>query len=302
MKRPFFTICFALIFLCRSIFGCTLGIKPLRDFDSNEYIFIGEVVGYTDSLESPEIVGKANGLIIKLKESVHIPQTPKTHFEVFPYGLLADCSTLGYSKEELQKDFPINSEVRVIAKETEILPKLSDGNIRLEERPGELGSVSLNTEQDKKVMSSKNRVFNYKSFKYIVNEYSGEISLLPDFEIRKDLFRLKNSKTHRERTEILNRLLKIPPHSFLHLDFYSIFKTYTRSEIEFKRFNETRMRMELTKEELRQYKIVDYVLSELASLGYQHDDIDKAMGKAMEEGTTISKKALLEKCLQLLSK
>jgi len=302
MKNLFLITCFILIFLGHSIFGCSLVTKPLRNFDSTEYIFIGEVIGYTDSLESPDINGQANGLVVKLKESVHLPQIPKTHFEIFPYGLGADCSTLGASKEELQRDFPIHSEVRVIAKEARILPKLSDGNVRLEERPGELGSISLNTEQDKKAMFTKNKVFNYKSFKYVVNEYSGELSFLPDFEVRKDLLRLKNSKTHVERIEILNRLLQIPPHNYLHLDFYSIFKTYTRNESEFKRFDETRLRMELTKAEFRQYKTIESVRSKLIILGYQHDDVDKAIGKAIEEGYEISKQKLFERSLQLLSK
>jgi hypothetical protein len=172
MKKYIFAIVFSLTFSVYHSYGCTLAGKSLSKFDQTEYIFIGEVTGYTEpfnfneseagnSLEAVSSTSlnktsnlnksKASGLIVEVKESVHLPQIPKEHFEIFPYILHADCSVGGKTKEELAKDFPIHSEIQVIAKEAIWLRNfMPNGNIKLEERPGELSNMSLNFDENNK--------------------------------------------------------------------------------------------------------------------------------------------------------
>src|SRR5215217_2446944 len=81
--------------LTNTVSGCSLMIRPITRFDPSEYIFTGEVLGYVGPQQSKHVVGDAWGLLVSLGGSVHLPKTPAGHFEVFPYGLGADCSILG---------------------------------------------------------------------------------------------------------------------------------------------------------------------------------------------------------------
>lgn len=148
-------------------------------------------------------------------------------------------------------------------------------------------------------MTSNEAVFDYKTFKYDMNNNSVSTYLLPNFEIRKDLFRLKNSRTQKEKTDVLNRLLDVPV-CCSDLNFYHLFKRYTSSENEFKTFNEARLKKELTGEEFNQYKIISEVTEELKKLKFSDADIEKAVGKALGEGIEISKQKLFERSLKIL--
>lgn len=299
MKHLFLIVfCVSGLFV-QSAFSCSLTGKGISVFDDTEYIFIGEIIGYTKAVESSELGGKAFGLIIKPNENIYLPKTPKSYFEVFPVSLGADCSFSGTQIEELKKNFPLSAEVRVIAKEAKILPNnLPDNNIRLEERPDEIGSIVSNYENEKR-MTSKESVFDYKTFTYDSDEDSDSTYLLPNFEIRKDLLRLKNSRTQKEKTDILNRLLNVPA-CCNDLDDYELFKTYASSENEFKFFKEARLKKTLTDEEFSQYKIIDEVEDELKKLKFSDADIETAVGQAIREKTEISKQKLFERSLKIL--
>jgi hypothetical protein len=316
MKKILFAVSFALTFFAQGIFACTLSVPSIGKFDETEYVFIGEVIGYTESFDISETLidsaisttfqsqsdenKKANGLIVRVKESVFLPKIPKTHFEVFPYDLGADCSIAGIRDYTLKKKYPLNSEIRVIAKEAKYLPpNLPGGNIRLEDRPGERGSVSLNYDVNKTGMTSVASVFDYKSFQYDMNKDSESKYLLPNFEIRKDLLRLSKAANRKERTLILERLLFAP--TFSDLDFYSLFKNFTLTEVEFKSYFETHLKR-TSPEIFEQYKAYNDALDELIRLGYERAVGEKAISKALEEGTEISKQKLLEKSLEILRK
>ncbi len=217
------TIFFSLltIFLLQSSvsFACSLGLKPLSGFDSKEYIFTGEVVGFVGSFESDKFRQKAWGLKVKIDGAVNLPKKPANYFEIVPYELWADCSTAGTSEEKIVKEFPFGSKVKIIAKEAEILPStLSDGNIRLEILPGSLGNISRNYFENGKLMTSSELVFDYKAYRRITpDDYTESFMpfldaqvLLPEFELRKDLLRLTNAKTETERISILERLVYYP--------------------------------------------------------------------------------------------
>lgn len=292
----FVTICFY------TTFGCTLAGKSLGDFDAKEYIFIGEVVGYTNPIKSPKLRDEATGLIVKIKESIYLPKNPKNYLEVFPIQLWADCSEGGKAIDELKKEFPINSEVRVIAKEAMILPNLTEGNIRLEDRPEELGSITLQTDETKKFMSSRDKTFAYKAFKMLIEDNTEIYSNLPDFEIRKELLRLKMSKSKVEQNEILQTFLDMSiccSDLYRNLSFYSIFKNYSANQSEFNDLWETHLKT-TSPDIYEQYKVLNYVESKLTSLGYRKKSIDKALEKAMKEGVDLEKSKLFERCLQIL--
>jgi hypothetical protein len=48
------------------IFACTLGLEPLRGFDSKEFVFTGEVAGFVGSFGSSKLRQKAYGLKVKI--------------------------------------------------------------------------------------------------------------------------------------------------------------------------------------------------------------------------------------------
>lgn len=231
-------LCSLLVLLLQSniSFGCTLGLRPLRGFDRNEYIFIGEVVGIVGSFESGRFREKAWGLRIRVDDPVYLPRTPASYFEVIPYELWADCSTAGTSEEELIREFPIGSKVKVIAKEARLLPsRLSDGNIRLEILPGSLGSISRNYYEDGRLMSSSQSVFDYQAYRRIMpSDYTESFMpfldahvVLPEFELRKDLLRLRNARTEEGRVSILERLIYYP--ECCDFDFHRIARNHIRN-------------------------------------------------------------------------
>lgn len=215
MKQVLFTILFSSIFFSSMAYGCSLIGQPVKDFDSSEYIFIGEVIGYTDAIEFHKNENRGfiesntpkdwylkwtNGLVVKVKDSVNLPKSPKTHFEVFPFDLGGACETLGVDKWKLQKRFPINSEILVIASEpTSFDHILPNGNFRLEER--HLNNlIALNPYENNQKLVLDNTEFDYIKTKNFENYFAAK------FESRIDLLRLKNASNEKARREILERL------------------------------------------------------------------------------------------------
>jgi len=148
-----------------------------------------------------------------------LPKKTVNYFEVVSYELSADCKYVGNSKEETAKEFPLGSKVKIIAKESKILPSTSDdGNIRLEILPGSWGHISRNTFEDGKQMTVSESVFDYKGWRRITaNDYTESFMpflnarrLLPEFELRKDLFRLLNAETEAEKIAVLEKLVYYP--------------------------------------------------------------------------------------------
>ena len=227
--------------------GCSLAVPPVKGFDPAEYIFTGEVLNIVGPFESKKFQGKAWGLKVKVDEAVYLPKATASYFEVFPYELWADCSTAGTSREELGKYYPVGSKIKVIAKEAKLLPsKLSDGNIRLEDLPGSLGSVSRNYYEDGRQMTSTQSGFDYRNYKRVtpadyVRDFMPFLDahgLLPEFELRKDLLRLRNAKSEAERVKILERLLYYP--ECCDLDFLKIAKDYVKNLETLKALNDQR--------------------------------------------------------------
>lgn len=243
MKKLLFTIFLSLTFASKFAYGCSLMPTPLTDFDQSEYIFIGDVVGYTNPLKfnrkqnytDSELdyelkFSQANGLIVKVKEFINLPKTPKTHFEVIPFNVGSICETLGYTKLELEKYYPKGTEILVIANEAKIFSyKLENGNFRLEERKAR-SIVTPNADKSNVKRFVIKRIYDYQKNSQ-PKEMATDDYYISRFEMRKDLLRLKNAATQKERDEIINRIL-YSYKSYYFVDLYSVFKKYVLSSAE----------------------------------------------------------------------
>jgi hypothetical protein len=222
-------------------------VPPVKGFDPAEYIFTGEVISIVGPFESKKFKGKAWGLKVKVDEAIYLPKAPASYFEVFPYGLGVDCSTAGTSKTELEKYYSVGSKIKVIATEAKLLPgRPGGGNIRLEDLPSSTGSVSRNSYEDGRQMTSAQAVFDYRNYKEVAPaEYvRGFMPFLdarvrlPEFELRKDLLRLRKAKSGAERFGILERLLYYPGR--WDIDFAKIAKDYVKQPETLKALNDRR--------------------------------------------------------------
>jgi hypothetical protein len=200
--------------------GCAVITVPsLEGFDASEYVFVGEVIGLSEPMRSDKFHGEAWGLKVKVKESLNLPKTTASYMVVFPFDLASDCKDEGQSKEKLLAYFPVGTEVRVIAKESTYFPsKMRDNNLRLQILPDNLGSIARNLSNLGKQVTSTSTIYDYESYVYRSpcgishDERPGYESngRLPEWEFRKELFRLRDSKSEAEKLKILKRMVYFP--------------------------------------------------------------------------------------------
>jgi hypothetical protein len=302
MKNLFLAALLCAACFIQTVLSCSLITTPISKFSDREFIFIGKVTGYTGAVDSPPDKSRhafqTYGLVVGVKESVFLPVTPKSHFEIFPLNLYADCSTGGYGLENLRKGFPVGSEIRVIATWAEAVPQSADKNVvRLEDQPGSLSSITLNTDENGRSITSPTTVYDYGSYDFKNDRQSLSKHNLPSFEGRKDLLRLQNSTSQNERNSILERLVNI---AYVDdLDFYTIFKTYSASAAEADRYYETNLKT-FSPEGYTQYITVKNARIELAKMGYKSEDIEKAVQKAMSDGVEFTVEAVVKGTLKHL--
>lgn len=216
MKHFFLAIVFLLS--TYNAFGCSLYLSPTTDFDTTHYIFIGNVIEEIKLVKYSSRGEKLNfvGLKIKVSENIYSPK-PTTYFEVFPLSLTPGCALISDTKE-IREHFPVGSQVRVVAKEADVFLKnqpVESSIIRLETSIYNRGSIARNDLSENLRISAKS-FYAYDSFSFEVQQRTteGEYVLsasnyyLPEFELRKDLLRLKETKSEDERTKILERLVK----------------------------------------------------------------------------------------------
>ncbi|MEQ1644701.1 MAG: hypothetical protein ABL959_14730 [Pyrinomonadaceae bacterium] len=221
--------------LYQNSLGCTFRAIPLADFDDNEVVFVGKVVSYTEPIDIPERTGSrdgrggergswytAVGLKIKVKEGLNIVEKSNEYFEVFPFNYSSVCAAIGLTAGIVQNNYPLGSDVAVVATKAKRLPdRSSDGSTRLEIAPAK-GSI---------LVLSRMPVDSRPSLSSF-SEYSHETGLgILRFEVRKDLFRLKKERNAELRHGILNRLIGFVGGWRL-IDYYFLLKTYAKSSIE----------------------------------------------------------------------
>jgi hypothetical protein len=195
---------------------CTLAAKPLEKFDDAEYVFTGRVAEVVGPLRSKRS-GEVWGLLVDVDERVHAPSQLGARAEVFPFHLGADCSSVPWDREELTRFFPAGTRVRVIAvKSLAFKEPAADGAARLDAYLYDNGHLYRN-ELGGSQMTTAASVYDYAAFKRPEEEQTDENEpvldarwSLPEFELRKDLLRLRQSNSGGERMQILERLVAYP--------------------------------------------------------------------------------------------
>ena len=236
----------AALFFVDSANACRRIVLPIYRPDPAEYLLFGSVKGYEEANlpaeASAAIFDGRNGfgIVIEVSESIHTPLPVKKVYEVFPIGNGSDCRFAGLSRNEIEKQFPIGSKVRVIAHEALYFKNASkSGQIRLETLSFSTSGIWLNTDSNGNPSVTKKSVFDYSGASYS-SEKGIEVLRLAFFEARKDLWRLLKSKTQEERNQILDRLIAFPPDASFFIDFNRLLKVFTSSDSEYTHYSELR--------------------------------------------------------------
>ena len=174
--------------------GCDLIVKPPIDVDPEEFVFIGTVIELAESPgQGPEKEPNVS-VRVRVRESILRPQwaKPSEKYVVHPYAVGIDCAKNHKSKQWILKDYKPGTEVWVIARKLD-----SGSDIDLEVWECDGAYMMPNS----KPPTSARAVSDYRKIKD---------SVLPEFELRKDLLRLRRSSNDREREKILMRLAFYP--------------------------------------------------------------------------------------------
>jgi hypothetical protein len=139
----------------------------------------------------------------------------------------------GTSQEALKEFYPTRSKVRVVGLDASLFDSRSaDGTIRLELTEMNGGLVARNGINDGFDTTAES-VYNYKKDKRHTRSAQDKASVfyyysqLGDFELRKDLIRLRDAKKVSERYAILKRL---SDYSYYHIDYEQIVKNHIQNK------------------------------------------------------------------------
>ncbi len=103
--------------------ACSFVLPPYEGFDRREYVFYGEVTGYTSV--TPRNCARVDrndckpswGVVLKVLQPVHMPRKSST-VELFEFGLDASCGRLEVEEAEVRK-VALGSRFKVVAREIE---------------------------------------------------------------------------------------------------------------------------------------------------------------------------------------
>jgi hypothetical protein len=190
--------------------------EPMSSPWLNSYIFVGEVIGYTEPTSSDKFQGTARGIKVKPVEVINLPKPTVDYYEIFKYGVWPDCSP---SPSRIV--YPIGTKLRIVASESTLLPKQSDEKrIRLESKI--FDRLSIDTVNG--LSTSEHSAFDYKNWRSMRDEAlksedgGSNYAMWSDFlfvEIQKDLKRVFSAKDKKERLRILERLVFAPDIDFV---------------------------------------------------------------------------------------
>lgn len=213
--------------------ACSFITVPMVKFIPQEYVFFGEVAEFTGPIRSSKVLREAWGLKVRITYGFYLPNKSGDYFEVYPLGLTNACEMTGTSKEALERFYPIGSKVRVIGVEaTQFDSKSADGTIRLTLTEMNGGLVSRNDINDG-FNSTVESDYDYKKDKAHARSAQDKASVfyyfswLGDFELRKDLIRLRDTEKESERFAILKRL---SDYSYYHLDYPQLVKNHIQTK------------------------------------------------------------------------
>jgi hypothetical protein len=277
MRNRVIAIALCTTILTGQMFACMMGVAGLSRFDETEHVFIGEVIGHIDPVETKSLVEPAAGLRVRPVEIIYAPKTPLMHYEVFLLHHTSWCAPTGHKIDDLKKWFPIGSEIRVVAKSAMLVPRpetVARGDLPLEASYERRGSIGINKSPDGKRLSTKSSEFDYRSLPREAEYKEPHFAGLHNFEIRKDLLRLRLAKTQAERNEILERLAASPS---IQLDS-KVFEIYAGSPPDARRLTETHINT-TNPSQVQEYRDFNAALDEMLRQGF-----DKSVSEQIIRG------------------
>lgn len=221
--------------LSSCVWTCTFIPRPLHAFDPSESIFIGKVTGYTDPVrfesrkDDPRRINPprswfyGSGVVVDVVESLHLAGMGHQRYEVFNFNIDGGCGSEGIFPLELERRYPVGSEVVVIGDSPTMVPSKSENSVaRLEIDPitGVLRTISG---AHRPTIESS---FDYSTLnrKHLNENYGPMI-----FEIRKDLLRLSKPSTEAQKIEVLTRLINVPRWLY-QIDLLTLIRTHVREK------------------------------------------------------------------------
>jgi hypothetical protein len=187
-----------------SALACTIATEPYSSFDPAEYVFYGEVTGYTSSQRhcaegSLRVCETSWGLVLRILEPIHLPSRDVREVELYSFGLESDCSRIVVSESEARQT-PIGALMAVVAKELEeSQPRPGRDRIALENW---VGSVAFRMPAESRLSELARARFDYSSFD------PAPAQDIRNFELRRDMLRLQNARSEAAVLEVLFRLLE----------------------------------------------------------------------------------------------
>jgi hypothetical protein len=193
-------------------------------FDAAEYIFVGEVTGVVGPSHSELVAGEVWGLRIKIKEVVSLPDGPAKYVELYTYTTGAACEAQGVTDPKRYRQLPKGLLVRVIAKRSNGGDnRLPGGGLRVDDRGYHRGPILSGIAEDQPFSSRVSSINDFRmpfdfdaytkkskrteSYRENSPEWYREMA---QFELRKELLRLKNAKSQKENGVILERVAFYP--------------------------------------------------------------------------------------------
>lgn len=207
-----------LIVACSATYGCSkhqLPERPRSIVNKGIYIFVGEVIGYSEPISDPSnFRGTAIGVKLRMLESIHFPYFQNDFVELFMFGHGSDCFP-----EASDYRPPLGSKYRLALGEARLVANrnlANGGRVRLE------SNVFSRLAIDETIFgfsTTAESEFDYKkdyrllADKFTAPEMADKRRWLDDFiyiEASKDLLRLQKATSEKERMDILERLLYCP--------------------------------------------------------------------------------------------
>ena len=176
--------------------GCSRILPEYRSFDAREYVFYGEVIGYTrsggiDCVEAPGMFCGTWGWKLAVLEPVSMPQPGLKQVEVYKFGSDSLCRKLGYPRSVIEET-PIGRRLMIVANawssRSSSVPQLDASD--------DIGAIMVEMPLDADPVRLHREEFDYRV------GWGKRAS----FELRKDMLRLEQDTAPEARKRILSRL------------------------------------------------------------------------------------------------
>jgi len=192
------------------LWACSMVITPRLSISVETEVFVGSVDRYIGPLSMDGCLPGESyfGLVVMLEGQIQGSMFEGQRVELYPYGLAAHCGSQPLSQAEVESRYPLGSRIRVLAGTENPcqggdLPKV-DGVVRLFASTF-LGDISRVLPEDPNPLGRE--PFDYREAERSRRTLRGDAI---DFEVVKDLVRLRAATLESERVLIMRRLTSLP--------------------------------------------------------------------------------------------